>query len=134
MKKPAPARQGRADFRFWRALPAGGGGCGRGGVVVDRSVGSAALEGVEQHVAHRADVCLDPVEAVAIDLAIFAALLVGAVAFGDGKPPENMARPESVSEADEELRQSLRVKADERYRLRRRPGSAEAREPRRARA
>lgn len=50
----------------------------------------------------------------------------GAVAFGDGKPPENMTRPESITEADEELRQSLRNKADERYRLRRRPGAAEA--------
>ena len=44
----------------------------------------------------------------------------------DGKPPENMARPDSVTEADEELRQTLRNKADERYRLRRRPGAAEA--------
>ena len=65
------------ETRLW------GGGRGRGGDVVRRSVGSAALEGVEQHVPHRADVGLDPVEAVAIDLANFAALLVGAVSFGD---------------------------------------------------
>ncbi len=50
----------------------------------------------------------------------------GAVAFGDGKPPENLARPELVTQSDDELRQTLRMKADERYRLRRRPGSAEA--------
>ena len=45
-----------------------GGGHGRGGVVARRSVGSAALEGVEQHVPHGSDVRLDPVEAVAIDI------------------------------------------------------------------
>ena len=56
---------------------------GRCGVVARRSVGSAALEGVEEHFPHGSDVRLDPVEAVAIHLAIFAALLVGAVAFGD---------------------------------------------------
>jgi hypothetical protein len=56
--------------------------------VVFRSVGSAALEGVEEHVPHRADIGLDPVEAVAINLAIFAALLVSPVAFGDEFPVE----------------------------------------------
>ncbi len=50
----------------------------------------------------------------------------GAVAFGDGKPPENFSLPESITDADDELRQLLRKKADERYRLRRRPESTEA--------
>ncbi len=50
----------------------------------------------------------------------------GAVAFGDGKPPENFSLPDSISDADDELRQSLRKNADERYRLRRRPDATEA--------
>ncbi|WP_172599948.1 hypothetical protein [Cereibacter sphaeroides] len=53
-----------------------------------RSVGSAALEGVEEHVAHRTDVRFDPVEAVAIGLAVLAALPVDPVAVGDELPVE----------------------------------------------
>src|SRR5262245_26108894 len=43
----------------------------------------------------------------------------GAVAFGDGKPPENMLRPESISDSDDDERNRLRVLANERYAVRR---------------
>ena len=52
------------------------------------SVGSTALKGVEQHVPHGADVGLDPVEAVAIGLAVLAALPVDPVPVGDQFPVE----------------------------------------------
>src|SRR6185436_5443980 len=35
----------------------------------------------------------------------------GAVAFGDGKPPENMLRPETISNVDDDERNQLRVRA-----------------------
>lgn len=50
----------------------------------------------------------------------------GAVAFGDGKPPENMLRPESISEAEDEDRNRLRQLANQRYAARRRPAVTEA--------
>ena len=50
----------------------------------------------------------------------------GAVAFGDGKPPENMLRPESISEADDDDRNRLRQLANQRYAARRRPAVTEA--------
>lgn len=39
----------------------------------------------------------------------------GAVAFGDGKSPENLLRPEAISEADDVARNALRRKAEARY-------------------
>ena len=39
----------------------------------------------------------------------------GAVAFGDGKPPENLQRPASLSDADDEARNQLRLSANRRY-------------------
>ena len=39
----------------------------------------------------------------------------GALAFGDGKPPENLLRPESLSEDDDRGPQALRQQADRRY-------------------
>jgi hypothetical protein len=50
----------------------------------------------------------------------------GAVAFGDGKPPENLVRPESISERDDQERQQLRERANQRYAARRRPQVTEA--------
>ncbi|MFM8252309.1 MAG: DUF1501 domain-containing protein [Planctomycetota bacterium] len=50
----------------------------------------------------------------------------GALAFGDGKPPENMVRPESLNEADDESRNELREAANRRYAARRRPQVSEA--------
>ena len=45
----------------------------------------------------------------------------GALAFGDGKPPENMLRPEMLSDADDDERNALRAAANRRYANRRRP-------------
>ncbi len=45
----------------------------------------------------------------------------GALAFGDGKPPENLLRPESVSAAEDDARQELRELMNARYAHRRRP-------------
>ncbi len=39
----------------------------------------------------------------------------GALAFGDGKPPENLLRPAAVSAADDEARNDLRRRLDQRY-------------------
>jgi hypothetical protein len=39
----------------------------------------------------------------------------GAVALGDGKPPENLLRNAAVSESDDESRKALRAQADRRY-------------------
>jgi hypothetical protein len=50
----------------------------------------------------------------------------GALAFGDGKPPENLLRPESISAEDMLARNEFRAAADRRYAVRRRPGSTEA--------
>jgi hypothetical protein len=50
----------------------------------------------------------------------------GALAFGDGKPPENLLRPESISEAEDEARHQLRELMNSRYADRRRPLVSEA--------
>lgn len=50
----------------------------------------------------------------------------GALAFGDGKPPENLLRHESVSEAEDDDRNALRLAANRRYAERRRTQGAEA--------
>ena len=50
----------------------------------------------------------------------------GAVAFGDGKPPENLLRPESVDDAADAERNRLRSAAEQRYARGRRPGAVEA--------
>lgn len=50
----------------------------------------------------------------------------GALAFGDGKPPENLLRSPAVSEADDALRQELRRRAETRYARGRRTNSVEA--------
>lgn len=50
----------------------------------------------------------------------------GALAFGDGKPPENILRPESVSDADDAERNELRAVANRRYAARRRKEVSEA--------
>lgn len=50
----------------------------------------------------------------------------GALAFGDGKPPENLLRPESITEADDQARNSLRVSLNKRYAEKRRRDNAEA--------
>ena len=50
----------------------------------------------------------------------------GALAFGDGKPPENMLRPESISESEDEARHQLREIMNARYANRRRPVVSEA--------
>ena len=63
-----------------------GGEHGRCGVVARRSVGSAALEGVEEHVPHGSDVRLDPVEAVAVGLAVLASLAIDPVPISDELP------------------------------------------------
>lgn len=44
----------------------------------------------------------------------------GALAFGDGKPPENLLRPETISAEEDETRHALREKASQRYAARRR--------------
>lgn len=60
-----------------------GRGHGRYGVVARRSVGSAALEGVEEHVVHGPHVGLDTVKPVGIRLAILGALAVDPLTVGD---------------------------------------------------
>jgi len=50
----------------------------------------------------------------------------GALAFGDGKPPENMKRPDAVSAADDSERNALRKAANSRYAKRRRKPFSEA--------
>lgn len=50
----------------------------------------------------------------------------GSLAFGDGKPPENILRHESVSEADDAERNELRAAANRRYAARRRKEVNEA--------
>lgn len=50
----------------------------------------------------------------------------GALALGDGKPPENMTRPESLSAEDAELRNELRERFNRRYATGRRPANSEA--------
>ncbi|MCH7728084.1 MAG: DUF1501 domain-containing protein [Planctomycetes bacterium] len=50
----------------------------------------------------------------------------GALAFGDGKPPDNLLRPESVSAADEDDRDQLRKNLNRRYAERRRKQNNEA--------
>ena len=50
----------------------------------------------------------------------------GALAFGDGKPPENMLPHESVSSTDNDARNSLREAANQRYARRRRKPISEA--------
>jgi len=39
----------------------------------------------------------------------------GSLAFGDGKPPENLLRPESISQEQDDARQALRAKLNTRY-------------------
>jgi hypothetical protein len=50
----------------------------------------------------------------------------GAVAFGDGKPPENLVRPATLAESDDRARNELRRQADQRYAQRRRKEAVEA--------
>jgi len=50
----------------------------------------------------------------------------GALALGDGKPPENLPRPESLTAADDDLRNSLRERANRRYAARRRAEASQA--------
>ncbi len=50
----------------------------------------------------------------------------GALALGDGKPPENLLRPKDLTEADDAERNELRRLADARYSAGRGSGSAEA--------
>jgi len=50
----------------------------------------------------------------------------GALAFGDGQPPENMLRPANISEDDDAARNELREAANQRYMARRRQDSTEA--------
>ncbi len=50
----------------------------------------------------------------------------GAFALGNGKPPENLVRPESISSADDLARQSLREMFNRRYAKRHPPNNSEA--------
>jgi hypothetical protein len=50
----------------------------------------------------------------------------GAVAFGDGKPPENLLRPDSLSEADDLARNAFRQRLNDRYARQHRPTVNEA--------
>jgi hypothetical protein len=50
----------------------------------------------------------------------------GALAFGDGKPPEGLLRHESLSAADDLARNALRQSADKRYSAQRRKATTEA--------
>jgi len=50
----------------------------------------------------------------------------GAVAFGDGKPPENLMRPKSLTADDDGERNELRRRADQRYARERRKPATEA--------
>ncbi|MDE0865962.1 MAG: DUF1501 domain-containing protein [Rubripirellula sp.] len=50
----------------------------------------------------------------------------GALAFGDGKPPENFTRPDFLTKERDELRQQLRQRLSDRYATRRRKTANEA--------
>ena len=50
----------------------------------------------------------------------------GALAFGDGKPPENLLRHATISEEDDQARNSLRATLNKRYAERHRHDNAEA--------
>jgi uncharacterized protein (DUF1501 family) len=50
----------------------------------------------------------------------------GALAFGDGQPPENLLRPESITEGEDARRQALREALNARYAARRRAVNSEA--------
>ncbi|VTS04226.1 DUF1501 domain-containing protein [Tuwongella immobilis] len=50
----------------------------------------------------------------------------GALALGDGKPPENLFRPDALSASEDAQRNQLRQAWDRRYAARRRPGTADA--------
>ena len=50
----------------------------------------------------------------------------GALAFGDGKPPDYLVRHESLTDETEDIRNALREKANARYAAGRRQGTAEA--------
>ncbi len=50
----------------------------------------------------------------------------GALAVGSGKPPENLVRPDSVSGAEDEARNELRRRLNERFAARHRPDYSEA--------
>ena len=50
----------------------------------------------------------------------------GALAFGDGKPPENLLRPESITEADDLARNALRARLKKRHAERRRKENSNA--------
>jgi hypothetical protein len=50
----------------------------------------------------------------------------GALAFGDGKPPENLLRPADLTAAEDDERNELRAAADKRYAARRRKTVTEA--------
>lgn len=52
----------------------------------------------------------------------------GAVALGDGKPPENLVRPAGLSAADDDDRNALRISVNQRYAARRRPEVSQANE------
>ena len=52
----------------------------------------------------------------------------GAVALGDGKPPENLPRPASLSQTDDDNRNELRIRANRRYAAGRRPEVSQASE------
>lgn len=50
----------------------------------------------------------------------------GALAFGDGRPPDHMQRPESITDARDRRRQALRERVNQRYLQGRRTTAAEA--------
>jgi hypothetical protein len=50
----------------------------------------------------------------------------GALAFGDGKPPENLLRPETITEEQDDQRQALREKFNGRYAAQHRKQNTEA--------
>lgn len=50
----------------------------------------------------------------------------GALAFGDGKPPENFERPDAISAEEDAARQALRERFNQRYAQNRRPAANEA--------
>ena len=52
----------------------------------------------------------------------------GAVALGDGKPPENLPRPASLSPDDDDARNELRARINRRYAAGRRPEASQANE------
>lgn len=50
----------------------------------------------------------------------------GALALGDGKPPENLLRPAAISTAEDDLRNEFRTKSNARYSAKRRKQNSEA--------